>query len=74
VAPSHLGAGTFLILEGGLVGALVLMRALVVRSIDPDDLPAVIRRRVRLGNRLTPAFAVLASVLLAVGVLLVTRR
>ena len=59
-----------LLLEGALIGAVVLARMFVVRSLDPEVIPTVIRPRVLLGNRLTPAFAVLAAALFAGGLVL----
>jgi hypothetical protein len=74
MASVHVDVGTFLILEGAVVGALVLARTLVVRLIDPDTIPLVIRPRVLLGNRLTPALAVLATGFLASGAVLLVMR
>jgi hypothetical protein len=70
MASSQLDVETFLLLEGALIGALVIARIVVVRSVDLDAFPSIIRPRILLGNRLTPAFAVLAAVLLASGMVL----
>jgi hypothetical protein len=74
MASSHVDVGTFLILEGAVVGARVLARTHRGRRIYPATIPLVIRPRVLLGNRLTPALAVLATAFLASGAVLLVMR
>lgn len=59
-----------LMVEGALVGTLVVMRMLCVRLADLDRLPRVIIPRVELGSRLTPWFGALALALVLVGLAL----
>ncbi|MDN5722924.1 MAG: hypothetical protein L0H20_07995 [Corynebacterium sp.] len=59
-----------LIVEGALVGVLVVMRMICVQLADLDSLPRVIMTRVELGNRVAPWFGVLALAAIVIGLAL----
>lgn len=63
----------FLIVEGAIVGALVVLRMICVQIVDLDSLPRVIIRRVELGNRLSPWFGLVALAAIVIGLALRVR-
>ncbi|MFI5954443.1 hypothetical protein [Cryptosporangium sp. NPDC051539] len=65
-----MGVGTFLIWEGALVLAVVVLRLGCLRVADLELMPVAIRRRVDATTRLTPVAAALSVALVVAGMLL----
>lgn len=64
---THLELSTFLVGEGLLLGALCAARSVCARRCSLESLPAAVRPRVELGNRLAPVVLVVAAALVVIG-------
>lgn len=59
--------GTFLLLEGSIVSALLLARVACLRILPPDGMPVLLRRRIERTARVAPAVLVVAVLAVVVG-------
>lgn len=64
---THLELSAFLVYEGLLLGALWTVRAVCARRCSVESLPAAIRPRIELGNRLSPVVLGVAAALVVIG-------
>lgn len=62
--------GRFLALEGAIVLACMGLRVWCAHRVVMEEIPRPLRRRVELGNRLTPAVTATAALSFVVGVLI----
>lgn len=61
---------TLLVLEGALVGSLLVLRCVCMRIVDLGEIPRSVVRRIEVGNRVAPWAGVLAVLAIVVGVAL----
>jgi hypothetical protein len=59
--------GTFLLLEGAIVAALLVTRALCLRIVPLEALPLTLRRHVERGNRAVPLVVLLVLLAVLIG-------
>lgn len=60
-------AANLMMVEGALVGALVVLRMVCVPFADLEGLPQSITRRIEIGDRLAPWIGVIALALIVIG-------
>lgn len=60
-------AANLMMVEGALIGALVVLRMVCVPFADLDGLPQAIMRRIEIGDRLAPWFGAIALALIVIG-------
>lgn len=59
--------GTFLLLEGAIVTALLLARVACLRIVPSDGMPVQLQRRIERSARVAPAVLVIAVLAVVVG-------
>ncbi|MDN5772135.1 MAG: hypothetical protein L0H24_14735 [Microlunatus sp.] len=60
-------AANLMMVEGALIGALVVLRMACVPFADLDGLPKSITHRIEIGDRLAPWFGAIALALIVIG-------